>query len=180
MNYVDIILFVFIALAAWRGFRKGLIIEIFTLLALLVGIYAGIHFSDWTSQKLIDNFNLQGRYLPVVAFTITFLAVGAMVYFAGKALEKIVEVAHLSLLNRLLGLLFSVVKVIYFLSIIIILIETYDERGRFIPQDLKEESLLYYPIQKVATETIPHVKESMIWVENKMPILKGYDLQGHN
>lgn len=169
MNYIDIILGIFLLFAIWKGFRKGLIIEIFTLLALLVGIYAGINFSDWTSQKLTKNFDISGNYLPVIAFTITFLAVGAMVYFAGKALEKIVEVAHLSLVNRLLGILFSLIKTLYFLSIIIILIETYDERNKFVPKSLKQESLLYYPIQKIATTTIPKVKESMIWLENKVP-----------
>src|SRR5690554_7021619 len=85
MNFVDIVIIVPLLYAAWVGFRKGLIVEVFTLLALLVGIYAGIHFSDWTSNLIKENIDIEGKYLPVVAFTVTFLAVGAMVYLDRKS-----------------------------------------------------------------------------------------------
>ncbi len=90
MNYLDIILILPLLFGAWRGFKKGLIIELFTLLALLVALYAGIHFSDWMAAILQSTFNTQSEYLPIVSFTLIFLAVGAMVYFAGKAIEAAV------------------------------------------------------------------------------------------
>lgn len=168
MNVVDIIIIVPLIYAAWTGFRKGLVIEVFTLLALLVGIYAGIHFSDWTSSVIINYFEIEGKYLPVVAFTLTFLAVGAIVFFTGKMVEKMLKLVSLSMLNKILGLLLGVVKMTYILSIIIVLIETYDERGNFVKNELKEESALYYPIEKVSISTIPAVKESSIWLENNV------------
>ena len=48
------------------------------------------------------------------------------------------------------------------------MIETYDERGNFVKNELKEESALYYPIEKVSISTIPAVKESSIWLENNV------------
>lgn len=166
MNFIDIIILVPLAYAAYKGFKKGFIIEIFTLLALLVGIYAGIHFSDWTAAKLTDNFTVNQKYVPVISFTVTFLAIGAMVYFAGKMLEKMVSVVNLSMLNKLLGILFSVIKMLYFISIIFIILESYDEKGQFLPQELKEESTLYYPVEKISTATIPGVEKSKIWLKN--------------
>jgi membrane protein required for colicin V production len=168
MNFVDIIIIVPLIYAAWIGFRKGLIIEVFTLLALLVGIYAGIHFSDWTSKVIKDGIDIEGKYLPVVAFTVTFLAVGAMVYFAGKMIERMLKVVNLSPVNKILGLFFGVIKMVYTLSILIILIETYDERGGFIPQDLKEESMFYNPVKVTASATIPAIEESSIWLKNNV------------
>jgi len=168
MNFIDIIILVPLAYAAWHGFRKGFIIEVFTLLALLVGIYAGIHFSDWTSEKIASSIEIEANYLPVVAFTLTFLAVGAMVYFAGKMIERMLKVINLSPVNKLLGVLFSMLKMLYTLSILIILIETYDERGNFIPVKLKEESLLYNPVKVTASATIPAIEESSIWVKNNV------------
>lgn len=166
MNFVDIIIIVPLLYAAWVGFRKGLIVEVFTLLALLVGIYAGIHFSDWTSNLIKDRINIEGRYLPVVAFTLTFLAVGAMVFFAGKMIERMLRVVNLSPVNKILGLFFGVIKMLYTLSILIILIETYDERGNFIPNEVKEESYLYSPVKITASATIPAIEESSIWLKN--------------
>jgi membrane protein required for colicin V production len=168
MNFIDILIIVPLGYAAWHGFKKGFIIELFTLLALLVGIYAGIHFSDWTAKVIRENFEIEGKYLPVVAFTLTFLAVGAMVFFAGKMLERMIKVVNLSPVNKVLGIVFGLIKMVYTLSIGIILLETYDERGDFIPEDIKTESLLFQPVKVVASATIPAIEESTIWLKNNM------------
>jgi len=168
MNVIDIILIVPLLYAAWNGFKKGFIIELFTLLALLVGIYCGIHFSDWTAQKIQENITIEAKYLPVVAFTVTFLAVGAMVYFAGKMLERMIKVVNLSPINKIMGVVFSLLKMIYTLSILLILIETYDERGNFVPTETKENSILYSPVKRTASATIPAIEESTIWLKNSV------------
>src|SRR5690554_4238443 len=179
MNFVDIVIIVPLLYAAWVGFRKGLIVEVFTLLALLVGIYAGIHFSDWTSDLIKQNIDIEGKYLPVVAFTVTFLAVGAMVFFAGKMIERMLKVVNLSPINKILELFFCVFKMLYTLSILIILIETYDERGNFIPHEVKEESFLYSPVKITASATIPAIEESSIWLKNTVNdnFFEGYDIE---
>ncbi|MDX1651002.1 MAG: CvpA family protein [Brumimicrobium sp.] len=168
MNFVDILILVPLLYGAWVGFKKGLVIEVFTLLALLVGIYAGIHFSDWTAAKIKAGMEIEGKYLPVVAFTVTFLAVGAMVYFGGKMIEKMLKVVQLSLANKFFGALFGILKMVYFMSILIILLETYDERNEFIPSDVKEGSLLYEPVKITASSTIPAIEESSIWLKNNI------------
>lgn len=168
MNFIDILILIPLGYAAWKGFKKGLIIEVFTLLALLVGIYAGIHFSDWTSDLIADYFEIEPNYLPVVAFTLTFLGVGAIVFFAGKALEQVIKVVNLSPINKIFGVIFGLLKMIYFISVLLILLETYDERGDFIPKKMKENSMLYTPIKTTASATIPAVEESSIWLRNNM------------
>lgn len=166
MNWIDILIVIPLAYAAWKGFRKGLVIELFSLLALLVGIYAGINFSDWTSELIQDQFGFEGRYLPVVAFTLTFLGVAILVYFLGKLIEGMLKMVQLSLVNKLLGLLFGTVKVLYILSIVLVLVETYDERGNFISDEVKDASLLYHPVIKTSMVTIPAVEQSIIWIKN--------------
>ena len=168
MSFIDILIIVPLGYAAWQGFKKGFVIELFTLLALLVGIYAGIHFSDWTAKVIRENFEIEGKYLPVVAFTLTFLAVGAMVFFAGKMLERMIKVVNLGPINKILGIVFAVIKMLYTLSIGIILLETYDERGEFFPEEIKSKSLLYEPVKVIASATIPAIEESTIWLKNNM------------
>lgn len=166
MNWIDILLVIPLAYAAWKGFRKGFIIELFTLLALLVGIYAGINFSDWTAGFIQKQFEFEGRYLPVIAFTLTFLGVAILVYFLGKLIEGMLKLVQLSLVNKLLGLLFGTIKVLYILSIVLVLVETYDERGNFISEEVKDASLLYHPVVKTSMVTIPAVEQSVIWIKN--------------
>ena len=166
MNFIDIVLLVPIIYAAWKGFKHGLIIEIFTLLALFVGVYAGIHFSDMTAAFLRKSLSLTSNYVPVIAFTITFLGIGAMVYFLGKTIEKIIKITHLTPINKLAGVFFSVLKYVYILSTLLVLLESYDEKIGFFPPKLKESSLLYHPVMQVSKTSIPGMKESTIFIHN--------------
>jgi membrane protein required for colicin V production len=168
MNYLDFIILAPLLYAAWKGFKKGLIIEVFTLLALLVGIYAGIHFSDWTASKIEDLFEKDFQYLPAIAFTLTFLGVGAMVYFAGKTLEKMISVVNLSPMNKGLGIVFGMIKMLYTLSILFVLLESYDREDKFIPIETKSESLMYLPVKNTSLYTMPFIEESQLYINKFM------------
>lgn len=168
MNFIDITILIPLAYAGWKGFKHGLIIEIFTLMALVLGIYTGIHFSDYASKFLKDSLDWNSKYLPVIAFTLTFLAVGAMVYFAGKAIERVVKFTGLSPLNKTFGIIFSLIKMSYFISVLIVLLESYDEKSDFFPEETKKASLLYEPVKNLSTSTIPGITESTIFLKNAL------------
>jgi membrane protein required for colicin V production len=167
MTTLDLFLLVPLVYGAWRGFRKGLIIEIFTLLAILVGIYMAVHFSDLVSNKINDNVGEVYSATPAIAFTLTFLAVGALIYFGGVALEKVIKVANLSVANRMLGLLFGTTKALYLLSIVLVTYQSYDPNGKLISEALRESSLLYKPIIKTSLKTIPFLNSSRLYLEGK-------------
>ena len=52
MNKIDILLLVILAFGAVRGFMRGVIIEMASLLAIVIGIYGAIHFSFFTASLL--------------------------------------------------------------------------------------------------------------------------------
>ncbi|MBK7130640.1 MAG: CvpA family protein [Crocinitomicaceae bacterium] len=165
MNYLDIVLVLPLIFGAWRGFKKGLIIELFTLLALVVGIYAGIHFSDFMSSILREHAGIQSEYLPVISFSLIFLGVGAIVYFAGKLIEKAVNAVALTPMNKLAGLFFGLVKMLYLTSTLLVIIESYDQRNEMVPENLKDDSLLYHPVKSVSLTTIPALKHSELFIK---------------
>mgnify|MGYP002628348442 CR=1 FL=1 len=167
MSFLDILIFCLLGYAGWKGFKKGFIIELFTFLALFIGLYAGIHFSDFVSEFLMESMNLSpSSYLPVISFAIVFLAIGAMIYFGGKALEKVVKVVQLSLVNKLFGILFSVLKMTFIIGALLIMAESYDEKNNFASQETKDSSLLYYPFQSVVSTCIPAFEESTLFLKN--------------
>jgi len=163
MNLIDIILFIPIVIGAWKGFRKGLIIELFTLLALLVGIYASIHFSDYMANVIHNNFNYEGKHTPIIAFVITFLLVGAMVFFLGKVLEKIIQSVQLGIFNKLGGLVLGAIKMMFVSATFVIVIDAIDKRDNIIDTETKKSSLLYKPLKTVSTTVIPAIKESQLF-----------------
>ena len=150
------------------GFKKGFVISLFTLLALLVGLYAGIHFSDFLSNWFISNDVMNGDYTSPVSFTIVFLAVGAIVYFIGVLIQRLLKVVQLNMLNKLIGLILGIIKSAYILSFAIILLESYDERGDFISDDVKEGAALYIPTKQICLVTLPSIKETVLLKFNEV------------
>lgn len=168
MNFLDILILIPIGYGAYKGFKHGFVIELFTLLAILVGIYVGIHFSDYTANWLKTSFDWDSEYLPVVAFTLTFLGVGAMIFFGGKMVEQMIKIVQLSPLNKFLGVIFATLKSLYIVSVLLVLIESYDEKSNFFPEKTKAHSLLYEPVKDVSTETVPALGESTIFLKNAL------------
>lgn len=168
MSILDIFILILIGFGIWRGFKKGLIIELFTFLALFVGLYAGIHFSDGVASFLKNQFSWDSEYVPTIAFTFTFLLVGAMVYFAGVAIEKAVKAVSLSMPNRILGAILGGAKMVLFVGTGLILLESYDEKSDIISEETKENSLLFLPVENTAAFLIPSLKESTLFLKNAL------------
>jgi membrane protein required for colicin V production len=167
MSLIDIVLLLPLAYGSWRGFKSGFILGVFSLLAIVVGIYVAVHFSDMVSDFFIKNV---GGYssAPAFAFTFTFLVVGAAVYFGGVTLEGLLKASNLSFLNRLVGLVFGFLTSVFILSVILLNYQSYDPNGKLISQKARNESLLYYPLQDASLRTIPYLKESRLYLEGKL------------
>lgn len=168
MNAIDIVFVIALVWAIWTGFRKGFIIELFTFLALFLGLYAGIHFSDYVATLIAGEENVESSYTSTIAFTLTFLAVGAMVYFGGKAFEKVVKAVQLSLVNKLLGSFLGLVKGIFLIGAAVMIFDSFDEKNDFIDQDTKDGSLFYYPVSNFVKFCIPAFEESTLFLKEAL------------
>jgi membrane protein required for colicin V production len=157
MNLLDIILLVPIIWLAYRGFTKGLIIELASLAALILGIIASIHFSWFTAEILTGFFSISEEYLSIVSFIITFVAVVFLVYGIGRLIEKFVDIVALGFLNKLLGGVFGILKSVLFLSAILLIISSLDQNEKLITGKMKEESRLYAPIASIVPMIIPAI-----------------------
>lgn len=172
MNLLDIILLIPLLWLGYRGFRKGLIIELASLAALVLGIYASIHFS-WFAAGLLDRWlNIEPKYMSIVSFIATFIAVVVLVYSIGKIIEKMVDMVALGFLNKLLGSVFGLLKAVLFLSVVLLLIATFDKNEKVISPKMKEESMFFRPIASVIPMLIPRLDLSdpdswKLWEEKR-------------
>jgi membrane protein required for colicin V production len=157
MNLLDIILLVPIIWLGYRGFRKGLVIELASLAALILGIYASIHFSWFAADLLNEWLSIEPEYMSVVSFIVTFIAVVVLVYSLGRIIEKMVDMVALGFVNKLLGSVFGIVKAVLFLSVILLLISSFDKNEVLITSKMKEESRLYKPVASVIPMIIPRI-----------------------
>ena len=114
MNFLDIIIAIPLVYGAYKGFRNGFVMEIFTILALFVGLYAAFTFSDQLTAVFVDTQQEEPEFLPPLIFIVLLIGVGVGVYFAGKALEKVIKAAMLSTPNRIAGGIIGKAKFLYF------------------------------------------------------------------
>ena len=148
MNIVDIILLIIFAWFAYQGFKKGFIIELASLVALVLGIYAAIYFSDYAEDFLINNLNMDNDYVPITSFVITFIIVVIFIYAFGRILEKLVNMVALGFLNKLAGGAFGILKAAVFVSIFFLILNHYNIN--FISVEKRDNSVLYSPIEGIA------------------------------
>lgn len=164
MNYIDIVIIVPVLWGAYIGYKKGLIIEVVSLIALGFGIWGGIHFSDYIGDILVDK--IDSEYVSLTAFVITFAVIVMTVFFLGKMLEKLVNLVQLKLLNKLAGIIFGAGKVAMIISVLLLIVSSYDKNNEFIPQQTKESSLLFHPLEQFSLNIIPAIQESKVYSEN--------------
>lgn len=158
MNYVDFIILAILAFALVRGFIKGLIIEVASILALILGIWGAIRFSGFVGQRLTEYFDLSTQYLGVIAFAITFIIIVLLVHLIANIIDKLLEAVALGIPVKLLGAVFGVLKTTLILSIIFVILNTFNEKKDFLPKELLKGSILYYPISDFAPMLFPLIE----------------------
>jgi membrane protein required for colicin V production len=159
-NWIDIVLGILILWSLIKGFRKGFIIELASLLALILGIYGAILFADVTAGYLTANIDLPKDYTPLIAFALTFVVIVVGVHFLARMVQKLVNMVALGFINRLAGAVFSGIKTVLILSFILFFIDSIDQNINVIPQKTKNQSILYYPVSGIAFKIIPAITNS--------------------
>ena len=110
MNTFDIVLLVFLLFGFIRGLMKGLFVELASLIALIAGVYGALHFSYFVGGFLESRVDWEEKYIAIVAFAITFIAIVIVIAMLGKLFTKMADFAALGFLNKLLGGIFGVLK----------------------------------------------------------------------
>ena len=167
MNYLDIIIAIILLLFGVKGFRKGLIIEVVTLLAFAVGIYGAMHFSDFTAEHLKEFMEINPKYLNTTAFVLTFILLVILVNIIGRMVTKLIQAMNLGFFNKLGGALFGMAKGVLLCSIMVMVLNNFQLIG-IVKPEVREQSKLY-----------PYIEETVPYVYRGFDLVKGYvdDLQ---
>jgi membrane protein required for colicin V production len=159
MNYIDIIIIVILVFAMVRGFINGLVREVASLAALILGIWGAIRFSSFTAEKLYDYFDMTGKYVGLISFLITFGIIVIIIHFIGLLVDKLMKAVALGFINRLLGIAFGLFKSVLIMSVIFVVFNVIDARRPFLPKEKIEQSMLYNPISDIAPAIFPVIGE---------------------
>jgi len=167
MNTVDIVLGIFLLYGLVRGFFRGFLTELASLVGLVAGIYGAIHFSYYAGEFLSQHVDWDIEIINLASLAITFLIIIFVVSLVGKMLTKVADFAALGIVNKLLGAIFGLLKSAFVASVIIMFFMTSNKTLEFVETETLEESVLYEPVAVIAPIILPsiikQVKEKDLW-----------------
>ena len=159
MNTIDIIFGIILLLGFIQGFKKGLFVELASLVGLIAAVYGAIHFSHIAANWLAERTSWTEKVINLAAFAITFVIIVLIASLAGKLLTKIANFAMLGIINKMAGAAFAVIKYAFLLSVVIMFLNEANERIGFVSEKAMEESILFSPVKSIAPALLPSILE---------------------
>jgi len=164
LNKVDIVIAIILAVGAFLGYRRGFLLELFFLLAIVLGVFLSFKLMGVGMEYLAEKFNADKKVLPYISFAIIFLIVVALVSLVGRIIKNSLDKTFLGKMDAIAGAALGLIKFAFGVSIIIWLLEAFQVS---FPEGSKEESVLYPIAAKVAPtlseyfgEFLPFFKET--------------------
>jgi membrane protein required for colicin V production len=167
MNWLDWTLVALLAGAAVRGFFRGFVVEIASLVGLVLGIWAASHFNDRVAAWIG-----LGDGHEWAAFAITFVAVVVIVHLLAKLITQAMDMAMLGLPNKVAGGFFGMVRSAFVLSILLNLVLAWPSTAGLLPAAAREGSVLFSPVRAFAPLLVPGLDENK-WVRKAMDEVRG-------
>lgn len=141
------------------GFIKGFIRQLASILGLIVGLFAAKALYTSVAEKISPLIDGSMTVAHIIAFVAIWVIVPLLFILVASLLTKALEVIHLGWLNRLLGGVLGALKYLLLASLVIGFLEYIDADNSLISRTKKEDSALYYPMQKLSGLFIPAAKK---------------------
>ena len=158
MNILDIILLICFIPALIQGIRKGFIAQAISIVSIIAGIWTSARFADVVSAWIGQFITASEQVLKVVAFAIILVIVFLVLAAVGKLLEGMFKLVMLGWLNKLLGVVFALLKTGLIVGLAILVFTSLNETFDLVQESVINESVLYQPLKKIALEIFPYIQ----------------------
>ena len=160
MNIVDIILLICFVPALVQGLRKGFISQVIAIISIIAGVWVSARFTASASTWLAQYIEGSEQVLKVISFALIFIAVIAILAILGRLLEGTVK---LIMLNRLLGMVLSLVKAGLIVGLVIMAFCSLNNTFSLVSEEVLNGSVLFPPLKNMAYTVFPYLKELLFW-----------------
>ena len=161
MNILDAIILICLIPAIFQGIRKGFISQAISIISLIVGIWASARFADIVTLWASKYITASEQILKIVAFVIILVVVFLVLGLIGRLLESILKFAFLGWLNKLAGVIFSLMKALLILGLVITVFSSLNNTLQLVKPELIADSVLYQPLKDAADAIFPYIKNML-------------------
>jgi membrane protein required for colicin V production len=147
---LDLIFAVLFILAVIKGYQRGLIVGLFSFIAIIIGLAAAIKLSTAVAGYIGNTVKVSDQWLPVISFAVVFLIVVLLVRWGANAIQRTVEIAMMGWINRLGGIIFYVAIYITVFSVVLF----YGEQMKVVRPATIAKSVTYPIVQPLGPKAI--------------------------
>ena len=150
MNSLDLFLLIPIALGFIYGLFKGLVRELTSLAAIVLGIYGSKLLAPVVSNILIKSFDFSPKTAQPLSYLLIFIAIAISMLMLAKILDKMFDSMSLGGVNKLFGGVFGALKYALIISVLLNVFDTVNSRFSILKKETKEKSIAYKPLLRIA------------------------------
>ena len=161
MNILDAIILICLIPALVQGLRKVFISQAITIVSVIVGIWASARFGNIVTAWVSQYITASEQVLKIVAFALILVAVFFALGLLGRLLESILNFAFLGWVNKLLGVIFSLMKAFLILGLVILAFNALNSSFSLIKPEIIADSVLYEPLKNLADAIFPYIKNML-------------------
>ena len=149
MNWLDITLLCLAGIGFVKGLFDGVIKQVVSLIALLVGIFFCTKAALWLRGYILALGWFPEQGVTVLSYVAGFLLIVGVILLAGEILTRDVGVTPLSVLNHLAGGVLGLCFMMAFVSLLLNGIEMIDRGSVLISRQAKVESRFYNSVKEI-------------------------------
>ena len=149
MNWLDITLLCLAGIGFVKGLFDGVIKQVVSLIALLVGIFFCTKAALWLRGYILALGWFPEQGVTVLSYVAGFLLIVGVILLAGEILTRVVGATPLSVLNHLVGGVLGLCFMMAFVSLLLNSMEMIDKGSVLIPRQAKVEPRFYNSVKEI-------------------------------
>jgi membrane protein required for colicin V production len=115
---IDIVVLALLGLAGYKGFKDGVIMEVFSFLAVVVGLIASVRLLHPAMELMAPHARNAGAALPFLMFALVFAAVFLIIFLAGKMIKSAMKLTVMGTVDQFAGAFLGVLKAGFLIGIL--------------------------------------------------------------
>ncbi len=162
-SFLDGVIALILIFGLFRGFQKGLLLELFGLVGAILGFYAAVYGATPVAHLLAQYTTLSSQTLTIIAFILTFLLAYLALKILGRVLTAILNFLALGLLNRLLGAVFGLLKTTVILCALLFLVSFWRPVPSFLNEENSKTSFFLSQFHALEGKVLPVFYQQINW-----------------
>jgi membrane protein required for colicin V production len=143
---IDAIFCICLLIFLIKGYNKGVVVALFSVLAIILGTMGALKLSGTIANLLFDHGEKGGRWVPFVSYLLAFILIVWLVRLGAKLIQRTMEAVALGWVNRLAGAVLYMFLVCFVFSAVLWLFN----KMAVLNPETKSNSIVYPFVEPLA------------------------------